>query len=110
MESIWMGIAPGPTTTRVIAMAGPSDTILKAQLAREPHHPRALATLFEAVALWQGQPVRAALCAGPPGLSCDSSFFREVFSGDGGETASADSVGSMTSSASSFKRWPDDLR
>ena len=81
MESIWMGIAPGPTTTRVIAMAGPSETILKAQLACEPRHPRALATLLEAVALWQGQPVRAALCAGPPGLSCDSSLFREAFSG-----------------------------
>ena len=84
MESIWMGIAPGPVTTRVIAMAGPSDTILKAQLAREPRHPRALATLLEAVALWQGQPVRAALCAGSSGLSCDSNLFREAFSDDGG--------------------------
>jgi hypothetical protein len=84
MESIWMGIAPGTTTTRVIAMAGPSDTILKAQLARDPRHPRALATLLEAVALWQGQPVRAALCAAPPGLSCDSNLFREAFSDDGG--------------------------
>ena len=84
MESIWMGIAPGPTTPRVIAMAGPSETILKAQLACEPRHPRALATLLEAVALWQGQPVRAALCARPPGLSCDSSLFREAFSDDGG--------------------------
>jgi hypothetical protein len=84
MESIWMGIAPGPVTTRVIAMASPSETILKAQLAREPRHPRALATLLEAVALWQGQPVRAALCAGHPGLSCDSNLFREAFSDDGG--------------------------
>ena len=84
MESIWMGIAPGPRTTRVIAMAGPSDTILKAQLARDPRHPRALATLLEAVALWQGQPVRAALCADAPGLSCDSNLCREAFSDDGG--------------------------
>ena len=84
MESIWMGIAPGPTTTRVIAMAGPSDTILKAHLAREPRHPRALASLLEAVALWHGQPVRAALCVAPPGLSCDSNLFREAFSDGGG--------------------------
>jgi hypothetical protein len=84
MESIWMGIAPGPRTTRVIAMAGPSDTILKAQLARDPRHPRALATLLEAVALWQGQPVRAALCADAQGLSCDSNLCREAFSDDGG--------------------------
>jgi len=71
MESIWMGIAPGPTTTRVIAMAGPSDTIFKAQLA----------TLFEAAT---GR--------------------------NASETASADSVGSTTSSDSSSKRWRDDLR
>jgi hypothetical protein len=84
MESIWMGIAPGSAMTRVIAMSGPSDTILKAQLARDPRHPRALATLLEAMALWQGQPVRAALCAGSSGLSCDSNLFREAFSDEGG--------------------------
>jgi hypothetical protein len=84
MESIWMGIAPSLATTRVIAMAGPSDTILKAQLAADPKHPRALATLLEAVALWQGQPVRAALCADALGLSCDSNLCREAFLDDGG--------------------------
>jgi hypothetical protein len=72
MESIWMGIAPGVDTTRVIAMAAPSETILKAQLSKDPLQPPALATLLEAVALWQGQPVRAALCADAGGLSCDS--------------------------------------
>jgi hypothetical protein len=84
MSTIWMGIAPGLDATRVIAMEGPSDTILKAQLARDPKHPRALATLLEAVALWQGQPVRAALCADGSGLSCDSNICREAFLGDGG--------------------------
>jgi hypothetical protein len=84
MESIWMGIAPGPTTTRVIAMAGPGDTLLKAQLATEPKHPRALATLLEAIALWQGRPVRAALCADASRLSCDSNLCREAFLDDGG--------------------------
>jgi hypothetical protein len=84
MESIWMGIAPGSETTRVIALAGPSRTILKAQLAGDPKHPRALATLLEAIALWQGQPVRAALCADARGLSCDSNLCREAFLDDGG--------------------------
>jgi hypothetical protein len=65
-------------------MAGPSDTILKAHLARDPKHPRALATLLEAIALWQGQPVRAALCADAQGLPCDSNICREAFSDDGG--------------------------
>jgi len=84
MESIWMGIAPGSAATRVIAMTGPDDTILKARLARDPKHPRALATLLEAIALWQGQPVRAALCADAQGISFDSNFCREAFSDGGG--------------------------
>ena len=84
MESIWMGIAPSSAATRVIAMTGPGDTILKAQLAGDPKHPRALATLLEAIALWQGQPVRAALCADAQGLSCGSNIYREAFSDDGG--------------------------
>ena len=84
MKSIWMGIAPGKTTTRIVAMEGPSETILKAQLCKDPVHPRALSTLLEAVALWQGQPVRAALCADAGGLSCDSTIYREAFLDDGG--------------------------
>lgn len=84
MRSIWMGIAPGLTTTRVVAMAGPSETILKAQLSKDPVHPRALATLLEALALWEGQPVRAALCADAAGFSSDSNICREAFTDDGG--------------------------
>lgn len=84
MESIWMGIAPSSSTTRVLAMAAPGDTILKAQLRRDPMHPRALGTLLEAIALWQGQPVRAALCADARGLSYDSNICREAFLDDGG--------------------------
>ncbi len=78
MESIWMGIAAGRETTRVIAMTGPDETILKALMAREPRHPRAIPPLLEAAALGQGQPVRAARCADSWGYSCDSTFCREV--------------------------------
>jgi hypothetical protein len=84
MESIWMGISPSPLTTRVVAMSGPGETILKAQLAADPRHPRALGTLLEAVALWQGLPVRAALCVDGRAGSCDSNLYREAFSEDGG--------------------------
>ncbi len=34
MSNLWMAISPGPTATRVIAMAGASETILKARLLR----------------------------------------------------------------------------
>ena len=84
MESIWMGIAPNAAATRIIAMAGPSEPVLKAYLAKDPKHPRALATLLEAIALWQGQPVRAALCADAQGDLYDSNLYREAFLDDGG--------------------------
>lgn len=74
MEPIWMGIAPGTATTRILAMAGPGETLLKGILRRAPAHPRALATLLEAVALWQGAQVRAVLCADERGASSDSSL------------------------------------
>jgi hypothetical protein len=80
MDSIWMGIAPGPTSTRVLAMHGASETILKARLRRDPAHPRALATLLEAIALWQGVPVRAALAADDVPTSYASSLCRSPFS------------------------------
>jgi hypothetical protein len=83
MDSIWMGIAPNATSTRVIAMAGAHDTFLKARLLRSPAHPRAMSLLLEAIALWQGRPIRAALCVGSKHGGSDSSLFQETFS-DGG--------------------------
>ena len=76
MDSIWMGIAPGRTGTRVLAMHGATETILKARLRRDPAHPRALATLLEAIALWQGAQVRAALAADDEPTSYAASLCR----------------------------------
>ena len=76
MSSIWVGIAPGPTATRVLAMYGASETILKARLRRDPSHPRALATLLEAIALWEGKHVQAALAADDEPTSYASSLCR----------------------------------
>lgn len=52
MDSIWMAIAPRPTGTRVIAMQGAAETLLKACLSCNPAHPRALPTLLEGIALY----------------------------------------------------------
>jgi len=68
MQSIWMGISPDGATTRILACDGSELTLLKAKLPDAPRHPRALATLCEAVALWCGRPVRAAFAADGPGL------------------------------------------
>lgn len=84
MSHLWMGISPGPKGTRVIAMAGAKDTILKARLARQPSHPRALPTLLEAIALWQGTQVHAALCAADQDGGSDSSLYRDAFVDFGG--------------------------
>ncbi len=92
MSDIWMGILPETTGTRVLAMAGPSETILKARLLSQPSHPRAMATLLEAVALWQGQKVRAALGAGERDGGCDLSPYHEAFTDLGGPLYSLDWV------------------
>lgn len=70
MESLWVCIDPSPTETRVLALAGPGETLLKARLRPVPQHPRAASTLLEALALWHGAPVRAALCVDDPGAGC----------------------------------------
>lgn len=74
-SSIWMGISPGPREMRVLAMAGPSETILKARLLRPATNPRALPALLEALALWQGQSVRVALAAEERGVELDLSAY-----------------------------------
>jgi hypothetical protein len=84
MSNLSIGISPGLRDTRVLAMTGPSDTILKARLLRQPSHPRALPTLLEAIALWQGVQVRAALCAADRDGVSDSSLFRDAFLDFGG--------------------------
>jgi len=70
MRSLWMGIMPGATATRVLVLDGPRRTLLKARLPHGPEHPRALPALCEALALWCGRPVRAALAVDEPPTSC----------------------------------------
>jgi hypothetical protein len=92
MDSIWMGIAPDARETRVLAMDGARDTILKARLLRSPSHPRAMPTLLEAIALWQGRTIRAALSAGDPRDGFDTSLFRAAFADEGGPLYTVDWV------------------
>jgi len=60
MQTLWMGVRPGPTLTRVLVHDGPLP-ILKARLPDAPAHPRALETLAEGVALWCARPLYVAL-------------------------------------------------
>ena len=85
MESIWVGIHPQRESTRVLVMSGAAQTLLKARLSSLPSHRRALSTLLEAIALWQGRPVRAALVADALGGLSESGICRDSFPdfGDG---------------------------
>lgn len=63
-RSLWVTIDSRCDETRVLAMAGPQATVLKARLSGTAHHPRAVPTLLEALAMWEGMPVRGAVVVG----------------------------------------------
>lgn len=63
MDSIWLGLWPNSRATRILAMRGASETILKGRLPLRPSSGRAVTALLEAIALWEGRPVRAVLVA-----------------------------------------------
>lgn len=77
--SIWIAIHPNHLETRVLATAGSKETLLKARLNTRASHPRALPTLLEAVALWQGRTVRAALVADEHASTSGTNLFSDCF-------------------------------
>lgn len=79
MDSIWLAIRPGPRSTRLLAMRGPTETILKAHLLRSPSSARALVALLEALALWEGASVRAALVVDDSSAQGGTSLYRDTF-------------------------------
>jgi hypothetical protein len=85
MHDIWLAVDPRPPQARILATAGPDETLLKARLDPRPKHPRALATLLDALALWQGTLVRAALAVGEEEPWCDMGQYGVGFP-DGGQS------------------------
>lgn len=83
MESIWLGISPGPRSTRILAMRGPKEVILKAELSLSPSSPRALQGLMEALAQWEGLPIRAVLVVDDLPATSDTSLYRDAFTDHG---------------------------
>jgi hypothetical protein len=80
MESIWLGLSPSSRSTRILAMRGPSEPILKAHLSLRPSSARAVTALLEAIALWEGAPVRAALVVDESSTSsCPTTLYRDLF-------------------------------
>ena len=83
MSETWMAIRPGFRGTRILGVQSSGRTLLKARLKISPAHPRALSALLEALALWEGEMVRAVLVAGVGAGSCGTSLFRECFADSG---------------------------
>jgi hypothetical protein len=81
--SVWVGISVGASETRILVNHG-ATTLMKARLCRIPSHPRALQWLLEAIALWQGQPVRAVLSVGHEADECEAALRRDWFPDFGG--------------------------
>ena len=79
MQSIWVAVHPRPEGTRILATLGPQQTLLRARLCPSPSHPRALPWLLEALALWQGVQVRAALVADESVATSGLSLFHDLF-------------------------------
>jgi len=62
-----------------LLMTEGSDDVLKARLSPNPAHPRALMTLLEGLALWQGAPLCVVASVDGDAGAC----FERVFYGDG---------------------------
>lgn len=91
----WMVWAPGPMVTRVMVTSG-TDVLLKARLNSGPCHPRAARWLMEAIALWEGAPVRAVISADADRGTCAKTFWDAVDMDFGGPLYSLDIASSRS--------------
>lgn len=81
--SLFMGLSPQASGTRIL-VTDRDEVRVKARLSCPPSHPRAMKWLIEAVALWEGAPVRAVLCAGGARRTYADNFRADWLSDFGG--------------------------
>ncbi len=79
MRDLWMEILPGSEVTEVLVENGPGRRLLEARLPQEPSHPRAVEVLCEALALWCGRKVCAALVVEGPESFCATRPWLDTF-------------------------------
>jgi len=82
-RSIQVVIAPSPQSARILVTEGPERTLLKAQLAPQTGHPRALPWLLEALALWEGTTVHAVLAVDEWDACSANTLYRDAFADSG---------------------------
>ena len=78
MTELWAAIDTRRTLPRILVTDAGRQPILKARMTGPPNHPKALATLLEALSLWEGRRVRAVLVVGERG-GCDPSRYHDFF-------------------------------
>lgn len=93
MNGPWMVWSPGADSTRVMVRSE-EEILLKARLSPGPSHPRAAQWLMEAIALWEGAPVRGVICADGAHACYASRFWDAVGMDFGGALYSLRMAGS----------------
>jgi hypothetical protein len=78
MSDLWAAIDTRRHCPRILVTNSGREPLVKALMSGPPQHRRALPTFLEALALWEGRPVRAALVVGKQG-GCDTSLYHEFF-------------------------------
>lgn len=82
----------GPLDTRMLVTVG-DEIVMKGRLSRAPSHPRAVQWMMEAIALWEGVPVRGVVCAGGADATYARAFWDAVGMDHGGVLYSLDLAG-----------------
>jgi hypothetical protein len=78
MSDLWAAIDTRRHLPRILVTNAGKEPLLKAHLSCHPQHQRALSTFLEALALWEGRPVRAALVVGER-VGCEMSQYHDFF-------------------------------
>lgn len=78
MTELWAIIDTRRSFPRILVTEAGREPILKARMTGHPQHAKALATFLEALSLWEGRPVRAALIVGERD-GCDLSRYHDFF-------------------------------
>jgi hypothetical protein len=81
MRHLWACIEPRGVETRLLITNEGKEPLLKARMNRQPQHRRALPMLLEAIAQWEGRPIRAALVADDKG-QYDSTLYHDCLVDD----------------------------
>src|SRR5438552_1637015 len=92
MESIYVAIHPSGAETRIVATSATGMVVLKARVTSHPSSPSALPALLDALSIWEGKFVRAALVVDAPGDQPASSLYRDIFPAFGNERYSLEYV------------------